>query len=269
MNPIELARRIARHALPEQMFRFASRSADEWAARRALPAPEARELLEVLHGDAGDVPEGTLTLHPSMLREAFTIRRRRADARSLLGTCLRSEYAPFLPSRAPGWVVDAGAYTGDFAALAATRFPSATVVAIEPQPDAAALARRNLAPYGERVVVVEGALWATDAIVRFEGQGVAGRVVERGGQYSTQGVSMCTLLKRVGVPRAEMFKCDIEGAERVVFASDYEAWLPHTDELLIELHGADSEAEVRAACSNAGLRYVGRHRNTHCFRRGR
>ena len=49
-------------------------------------------------------------------------------------------------------------------------------------------------------------------------------------------VDVPTLLARSGADRVGVLKMDVEGAEAVVFAHDYRAWLGLVDALVIELH---------------------------------
>ena len=71
------------------------------------------------------------------------------------------EYASVSDLENVSFVIDGGANVGYSAAYFLSCYPAATVVSIEPDPENAALLRRNLAPYGERSVVIEGALWST------------------------------------------------------------------------------------------------------------
>ena len=60
-----------------------------------------------------------------------------------------------------------------------------------------------------------------------------------------------TLIRDSGFdPRVSILKVDIEGAESVVFGSNYESWLGRVDNLVIELHGEkDREVFMRAIAS--------------------
>jgi FkbM family methyltransferase len=60
----------------------------------------------------------------------------------------------------PGVIVDLGANIGVASAQLATRFPEATILAVEPDPGNAAACRRNLAAWQTRCTVVEAAVWS-------------------------------------------------------------------------------------------------------------
>ena len=54
-------------------------------------------------------------------------------------------------------------------------------------------------------------------------------------------VGIGTLLAESGHERISILKIDIERAERFVFQSNFEYWLPRVDNLLIELHDQECE----------------------------
>jgi hypothetical protein len=52
-------------------------------------------------------------------------------------------------------------------------------------------------------------------------------------------IDIGTILDRSGFDRISILKVDIEGAERIVFESNYERWLSRVDSLVIELHSPE------------------------------
>ena len=53
---------------------------------------------------------------------------------------------------------------------------------------------------------------------------------------SFSAISIETLMRKNDVTCIDLLKLDIEGAEKDVFASHYEYWLPRTKVIIIELH---------------------------------
>ena len=237
------------------------------AAARVLPSDEAAELFRILDGRSTLRAREELDLHPRNLAFPLRMRNDPADAISVLGTCVRSEYAPLLPKAPPEFVVDAGAYIGDFTALLLSTFPEAKLVALEPQPDAYSLAEENAARYGTRATALNVAAWNVDGIVGLEGHGVTARVGSTVAAAGTMAMSLATVVERAAFPRIDLLKCDIEGAESVVFGAGSQRWLSFTRQVLVELHGPEAASIVARACEAAGLAYVGRYRNTHSFAR--
>ena len=62
------------------------------------------------------------------------------------------------------------------------------------------------------------------------------RECKPGEEAEMQATDVGTLLKESGLDRISILKIDIEGAEAVVFAHNYEYWLQYVDNMVIELH---------------------------------
>jgi len=92
--------------------------------------------------------------HPIFLRPATT------DARVAYGALGMAYHLPPIELREDATIVDLGANIGLTAADYASRYPAATVIAVEMDDRNAALARRNTAVYGDRVAVIHAAAWS-------------------------------------------------------------------------------------------------------------
>jgi FkbM family methyltransferase len=132
-----------------------------------------------------------------------------------------------------------GTNIGAAAAHFAVRHPEATVVGVEPDPGNVALARRNLAPWRDRVEVVEAAVWDADRRLEIVGDEEFGLSVrERGGdgEGGIQGLSLNTLLARHGPEGSiDFMLMDIEGSEARVLARETE-WAQRVRAIKVELH---------------------------------
>ena len=67
--------------------------------------------------------------HPIVIRPATS------DVLSVINNCIREEYGQFKETKVPKLIIDAGAYIGDTSAYFLSRFPSARVIALEPNPE--------------------------------------------------------------------------------------------------------------------------------------
>jgi FkbM family methyltransferase len=157
---------------------------------------------------------------------------------------IRREYSCLDDLTGGGLIIDCGANVGYTSAYLLSRFPSSHVVAVEPSPSNFRLLTRNLAPYGERVTLVESAVWSHPVGLKLS------RTQFRDGREWTHHVEECqpdevpemqattipALLADSGFARIFVLKVDIEGAESAVFAGDCETWLPRVDNIAIELH---------------------------------
>jgi FkbM family methyltransferase len=202
--------------------------------------------------------DGDTLLTLRSLQHPILVRPGTEDIRTIVSNVLREEYGQLSATFNPSIVVDAGAYIGDTAAYFLTRFQDATVFALEPSEESHARAVRNLAPYGDRVVLLKRALWNTATTVRFSG-------CETSASISSSGVSIDTdtipaLMSRFGLRRIDLLKLDIDGAEAVVIPSGLGGWLRNVGVILLETHGDEIERTVLPMLIGEGFA-CRRHRN--------
>lgn len=182
------------------------------------------------------------------LQHGVHVRPGTSDARVFEQIFVDREYACLDGMRDVGLVLDCGANVGYSSAYFLSRFPDARVVAVEPDPGNFEALSRNLGPYGDRVRLVRAGVWShdTDLVVSDEiyrdGQEWARQVrpAKPGEASDLRGVDLGTLLAESGTERISILKMDIEGAEAVVFAGGYEAWIDRVDTIAIELHDDSS-----------------------------
>lgn len=185
-------------------------------------------------------PNHSVTLRN--LREPFLVRPGPEDVNALIQNVIREEYGRFPIKGEIRWMIDAGAYVGDTAAYFLSRFPGLKVIALEPNEENFAIARRNLQHYGERAVLLREALFATDEDLLFAGKGTSGSISSVGSTVSC--TTIPNILRRFSINRVDILKMDIEGAEEAIFLDRPERWLRHIDLLIIEMHGARIESLV-------------------------
>lgn len=147
-------------------------------------------------------------------------------------------------------IIDCGANVGYSSAYFLNRFPNAHVVAIEPDPENFSVLSNNLAPYKNRVELLQAAVWSHPAFLVFsetkygDGQAWTTHVRESkvGEAPSIAAIDISKILEQSGRQRISILKVDIEGAEGVVFqrGSGVEKWIDRVDVIAIELHD-DSE----------------------------
>jgi FkbM family methyltransferase len=108
-------------------------------------------------------------------------------------------------------------------------FADSRVVAVEADPDSAAVCRRNLGVFGDRCRVLEAAVWGSDGLVGYGGPSAWDRSVVNLGAYpgvaapaaagTAEAVNVLTVLDRLGVEHADYLLMDIAGSEAAVFDS--------------------------------------------------
>ncbi len=98
--------------------------------------------------------------------------------------------------RYPRQICELGSNIGTGLAGLAVRYPHATVVGVEPDPDNATIARANVAAFGGRVTLVEAAIWDRPQPLAVEGALPSGYTVRaaREDERSVAGVTLDSLL---------------------------------------------------------------------------
>jgi FkbM family methyltransferase len=142
----------------------------------------------------------------------------------------------------PKWIVDLGANIGLASVFFLERFPGCKVLAVEPDPENIDICRLNLAPYGDRVTLIQAAVWPHRTRLNVshdfgDGLAWATKVVQSapGEAGAVEGIDMPTLIGRTGGAEIDFLKMDIEGAELPLFSADT-SWLGRVKALGVELH---------------------------------
>ena len=168
---------------------------------------------------------------------------------------VQNEYAAEIGK--PGGIVDAGAHIGLATVYLATRFPDATIVALEPEPLNYQLLCRNVAAL-DNVVTVEAGLWSQVARVKVVDPGHSSwgfRVVEVAADdpAGMPAIGVADAIDRLRGKTPVALKIDIEGAEVEALSSSAQ-WLCRVDAIIIELHD-----RFRPGCSAALDRALADH----------
>lgn len=180
--------------------------------------------------------------------------------REVLGQIfIEEEYRPMVLSR-PQAIIDLGANVGYSSAYFLSRYPNATVLAVEPDPGNYAICVSNLAPFGGRSKTVLGAAWpessklALDRGAWRDGREWSTQVKSAGGEASAstcvEGYDIPALIQLSGFAEIDLLKIDIEKSEIELFSRNTGRWLPRVRNICIELHGPDCEAIFFRALSD-------------------
>lgn len=171
-------------------------------------------------------------------------------------------------------VLDAGANIGLASAYFLWKAPRARVVALEPDPVNYELCVRNLAPFGERAVVLRAGLWGRPCMIEVEAENAGtwasttAPATASAGAAAIPAYDVPALLERHGMERLDLLKIDIEGAEREVFGAGELGWLERVGCIQIELEDASRETFFRAL-SGRGFEFVQHREVTVASRPGR
>jgi FkbM family methyltransferase len=150
--------------------------------------------------------------------------------------CQDKIYDPHIPNFSPRTIIDVGAHIGMASLLFALRYPTAKIIAVEPEAANFSRLVRNVSPY-KNIVPVQAALWKQDGEVRL-GKSTAhpkgAFAITENGEERVRAITMDTLMKETGVSTIDFLKVDIEGAEKEVFQNC--AWINNVRVIAIELH---------------------------------
>ncbi len=171
------------------------------------------------------------------LQYPFFIRPGTEDIKTIINTVIREEYGQYKFRDAPKWMIDAGAYIGDTSAYFLSRFTNLRIIALEPHPTNYNIACINLKGYSNRVILLKKGLWKDDQNHMFDGDFTGASIQDKG--FNIECISIPTILYQYKIDKIDIFKMDIEGAEKAIFASNPEEWLDKVKMIIIEIHGSD------------------------------
>lgn len=137
----------------------------------------------------------------------------------------------------PRLIIDAGANIGCTSLSYATRWPSADILAIEPDTENCELFKRNLEGY-PKVTLVQAALWHRRGelqIANPNSEPFARRVEDVGAGRVVPACTVSDLLAGTCHVQIDLLKLDIEGSELEVLKNS-EDWIERVGTLMVELH---------------------------------
>lgn len=174
----------------------------------------------------------------------ITLRNGTSDIRTFNQVFLHNDYNIPL-SFAPKAIVDAGANIGLSTVFFKNKYPAAKIIAIEPENSNIELLKKNTINY-ENIYLLKKALSNVsnqDMNVNDSGNGHWGFVTvstknSENGVFknSVKTITINDIMKENELEFIDILKIDIEGAEKELFESNIENWLPKIRCLIIELH---------------------------------
>lgn len=201
---------------------------------------------KVVHGILGAIPDGLVV---PVIRGP--LRGRRWTTGSLTNRCWLGGYEPERQSElvrliGKGDVVrDVGANVGFYALLAGVLAgQEGRVLAFEPVAENVAILRRHLSlnDLETRVEVVEAAVADKSGIRHFSaGEYRATGKLDRAGQIEVRVVSLDEMMAEGRLPRVDVIKIDVEGAELEVLEGAKEVLTRYRPRLVVELHNPEMD----------------------------
>ena len=206
-------------------------------------------------------------VRPAGYHHPVKFRREGTDGAVFSQILIRREYLPVASLKNVRLIVDCGANIGLSAYYLLHCHPRARLIAVEPDPENCALCRQNLAPFSDRAVVLQAAVWPENRRLRIVPSSRSGGAwsleVEPWPAGDVEGLTIPEVLRRANVTGPiDLLKADIEGAESELFR-DPPAWLEQTRNIAIELHTPAADTTLTRALAN--YRYERRQVNELTF----
>lgn len=178
-----------------------------------------------------------IKIQPPGLRHPMTLRVRTTDVYVYISVIKEGEYFIDLPAN-PQIIVDAGANIGAASIYFSHRYPEARIIAIEAEASNFEVLQKNVRPY-PLITPIHAALWNKDGEIEVGTPAAATGAVGNSAFMTREGsgvraITMPTLMKELQLPKIDLLKVDIEGAEKEVFETC--DWMGHVQCLMVELH---------------------------------
>jgi FkbM family methyltransferase len=176
-------------------------------------------------------------------RHSVHIRLNSSDLSTFAKIFLDREYDIPL-AKEPAVIIDAGANVGYASVFFALKYPSARIIAIEPETANFAVLRQNTAAF-PNISPIKAALWPTSGYVNLLNPGFGSWGFEAADPNEPQpnlpalekvrAITIHDILDEFALSSIDILKVDIEGGEKDLFAGSPE-WLERVGVVMIELH---------------------------------
>jgi len=158
----------------------------------------------------------------------------------------------------PNTIVDAGANVGFASMFFKIKYPNATIVAIEIEKSNVAMIKKNTQDY-KNCTVENKALFNKNSYFKIGDPYNATnsfviKEVNQSDEYDIESITLDEIILKNKWETIDVLKIDIEGAEKKLFESDYEEWLPKTKIIMVETHD-----RMIPKCSNTVMKTIDKY----------
>jgi FkbM family methyltransferase len=189
--------------------------------------------------------------------DKFIIRLGTTDYRVFKSIFFHDAYAEEVVDN-PSLILDCGAYVGYSGAFFAKRYPTATVICIEPEGSNYNLLKINTAGY-PNIIPLRAALWDRQELLSIQNpdaEKYSFRVASDLANGLTPGIDIPMVLFLASRTKIDILKLDIEGAEKEVFNGSKD-WIDRVGLIIAELHDRHKEG-----CTDAFNECIKSRKNT-------
>jgi FkbM family methyltransferase len=192
------------------------------------------------------------------LPKPFYLRPRTSDIGVFRQIILGDAYK-ISENMSPRFIIDGGANIGLASLYFHNLYPSATILAVEPEPSNYQLLKLNVAAYPQ-ILAIHAALWTRHQKLRIQNEGANKWEFRVEPADSGEHIHAYTISDLLCIAKSEVIdilKLDIEGAEYELFSKGYEGWIDKVKIIMIELHDyihPDCSAVFERAISGLSFR---------------
>lgn len=188
------------------------------------------------------------------------IRWNSSDVNVYYHTFVIREYSLPYKIEDPRFIIDAGANIGLSAIFFNQKYPSAKILAIEPESSNFEILFKNTESI-KSIKPLQNGLWSKDVNLIIdnptdEKMSFRTREVVYNEKFDIAGVSVESLLKKYSIEIIDIFKIDIERAEIEIFSKNVENWIKKVKWIVIELHGKDCKVVFEYAMKTSGFKHI-------------
>ncbi|MDB5195569.1 MAG: FkbM family methyltransferase [Parcubacteria group bacterium] len=188
-----------------------------------------RALLRMLREIHPLVKSGLLTT-PFILKDGTVVHLRREyyDYLAFWENFCKREYEKYIPDGfTPEVILDLGAHKGFFSLAIARRFPEAHIYAVEPSSENFEVLVMNTR-HLKNIHCIEAAIWKENGVVTLNTSSSSAVMHSVTRNEGTDGAQQVKAITMADLPKADIIKCDIEGAEHELsFTAPYVAFEVH------------------------------------------
>jgi FkbM family methyltransferase len=158
----------------------------------------------------------------------------------------------------PKVIIDCGANIGLASVYFKTKFPDATIIAIEPESSNFELLVKNTNRYSD-IHCLNYGIWNKPAFLQIVDTGLGNdgfmvKEVEEMNNNTIAAISINEIISKYNLASIDVLKIDIEGSEKELFGYNYEKWMPFVKVLIIELHD-----RMKKDCSKTFFKAIGNY----------
>lgn len=175
----------------------------------------------------------------SLKYNPFIIRKHTSDGNVFMRVFVLKEFK--LPIKInPRLIIDAGAYTGLSAIYYTSKYPSAKIIAIEPENSNFRILEKNT-KHIPNIRRINAGLWDKNAYLKIKNRntekwGFTVKEVSKSENFDIKAITINKILEDSEFDKIDILKLDIEGSEKQLFSKNYHSWLEKVNIIVIELH---------------------------------